>query len=137
MTGNKKGGRGGSTRVKSAISRSKRAGLVFPVGRIHRRLRDSRVTQRVGAGAPVYLAAVVEYLVAEVLELSGNASIDNKKKRIIPRHIMMAVRHDDELEKLLRNVTIADGGVIPHVHAVLLPKKTRKAAAEAAGKPAE
>ena len=68
-----------------AKSRSSRAGLQFPVGRIHRLLRKGNYAERVGAGAPVYLAAVMEYLAAEVLELAGNAARDNKKTRIIPR----------------------------------------------------
>ena len=104
-------------------SRSSRAGLQFPVGRIHRLLRKGNYAERVGAGAPVYLAAVMEYLAAEVLELAGNAARDNKKTRIIPRHLQLAIRNDEELNKLLSGVTIAQGGVLPNIQAVLLPKK--------------
>ena len=103
------------------------AGLQFPVGRIHRHLRKGNYAERIGAGAPVYLAAVMEYLAAEVLELAGNAARDNKKTRIIPRHLQLAIRNDEELNKLLSGVTIAQGGVLPNIQAVLLPKKSHKA----------
>ncbi|XP_056280791.1 histone H2A-like isoform X1 [Pseudoliparis swirei] len=63
-----------------------------------------------------------------ILELAGNAARDNKKTRIIPRHLQLAVRNDEELNKLLGGVTIAQGGVLPNIQAVLLPKKTEKAA---------
>ncbi|XP_045139501.1 histone H2A-beta, sperm [Echinops telfairi] len=95
-----RGKTGGKARAK-AKSRSSRAGLQFPVGRVHRLLRKGHYAERVGAGAPVYLAAVLEYLTAEILELAGNAARDNKKTRIIPRHLQLAIRNDEELNKLL------------------------------------
>nr|XP_003942030.1 histone H2A type 2-A-like [Saimiri boliviensis boliviensis]XP_039316137.1 histone H2A type 2-A-like [Saimiri boliviensis boliviensis] len=118
-----RGKQGGKARAK-AKSRSSRAGLQFPVGRVHRLLRKGNYAERVGAGAPVYMAAVLEYLTAEILELAGNAARDNKKTRIIPRHLQLAIRNDEELNKLLGKVTIAQGGVLPNIQAVLLPKKT-------------
>ena len=111
---------------KKGPSRSKRAGLQFPVSRIHRFMRKSNLAGRIGAGAPVYLAAVLEYLSAEVLELAGNAARDNKKTRIIPRHLLLAIRNDDELNRLLAGVTVAQGGVLPNIHAMLLPKKSQE-----------
>merc|ERR1712119_1911 len=118
-------GKGGKVKGK-ATSRSSRAGLQFPVGRIHRLLRKGNYAKRIGAGGPVYMAAVMEYLAAEILELAGNAARDNKKSRIIPRHLQLAVRNDEELNKLLAGVTIAQGGVLPNIQSVLLPKKTEK-----------
>ena len=119
-------GKGGKIKKDGKKSRSSRAGLQFPVGRLHRLMRKGNYAERIGAGAPVYLAAVLEYLAAEVLELSGNAARDNKKTRISPRHIQLAVRNDEELNKLLAHVTISEGGVLPNIQAVLLPKKTVK-----------
>ncbi|KFD66044.1 hypothetical protein M514_00803 [Trichuris suis] len=105
-------------------SRSSKAGLQFPVGRIDRLLRGRNYAERIGAGAPVYLAAVIEYLTAEVLGLAGNAAHDSKNSRITPRHLQLAVRNDVELSQLLRGVTIAQGGVLPNIHPSLLPKKS-------------
>src|SRR6185503_15085278 len=114
MAGKGKGGRGKSSGQRP-VSRSSKAGLQFPVGRIARFMKQGRYAERVGAGAPVYLAAV--------LELAGNAAKDNKKTRIVPRHIQLAIRNDEELNKLMANTTIASGGVLPNINVFLLPRK--------------
>jgi len=105
--GNKKGG-----------SQSKKAGLVFPVGRVGSMLRRGQYARRVGASAAVYGAAILEYLTAELLELTAKAAAaaGNKKKavtRLTPRLITLAVRHDEDLGSLLQNVTLSRGGVLP------------------------
>lgn len=119
-----KGGKSGRGKAdgKKSITKSSKAGLQFPVGRVGRFLKKGKYAARVGAGAPVYLASILEYLTAEILELAGNAARDNKKTRIIPRHIQLAVRNDEELNKLFGGVTIAQGGVVSAIHPTLLPK---------------
>ena len=44
----------------------------------------------------------------------------------MPRHVQLAVRNDEELNKFLGGVTVASGGVLPNIHSVLLPKKSKK-----------
>ena len=110
---------------KSKGSRSSKAGLIFPVGRIGSLLRGGRYAKRVGASSAVYMAAVLEYLTAELLELSAKvvSQQKNKSKRITPRAVTVAVRHDDDLGTLLKDVTVSRGGVIPNVHKALEKKK--------------
>lgn len=105
--------------------KSSRAGIQFPVGRIHRKLKEGKFAGRVGATAPVFLAATLEYLCAEILELAGNAAQDDRKQRIIPRHLLLAMKNDDELNELLGGVTLPSSGVVPNIHDVLLPKRSK------------
>lgn len=77
-------------------------------------------------GLDFFCVLIVECVYIQVLELAGNAARDNKKNRIVPRHIQLAVRNDEELSKLLGSVTIANGGVLPNIHQTLLPKKVGK-----------
>ncbi|KAJ9065115.1 hypothetical protein DSO57_1023215 [Entomophthora muscae] len=114
----------GKTFATTRTSRSFRAGLQFPVVRIHRHLKRDNYAKRIGFGAAIYLAAVLEYLSAELIELAGNACRDNNKKRITPRHIQLAIRSDAEFDHMLGGVTISQGGVLPNIHENLLPKKS-------------
>lgn len=50
----------------SKLSRSARAGVIFPVGRLMRYLKKGTFKYRISVGAPVYMAAVIEYLAGNV-----------------------------------------------------------------------
>ena len=112
---------------KSTGSKSAKAGLIFPVGRISTMLRKGRYAKRVSASSGVYMAAVLEYLTAELLELSGKSVLASKKKttRVTPRAVTLAVRHDADLGALLANVTLSKGGVVAGVSKAL-EKKSKK-----------
>ncbi|NXS19125.1 H2AX protein, partial [Mystacornis crossleyi] len=118
-----RGKSGGKARAK-AKSRSTRARLQFPVGRVHRLLRPGHFAERVAAAAPVYLAAVLEYLTAENLDPASDLARESKKTRVNPRPRILPTRNDEELNKPLGSVTIAQGGVLPYIQPMLLPRKT-------------
>lgn len=119
-----KGGRG-AKKASARSSKSAKAGLVFPVSRIHRFLKTNRAANRVSATASVYATAVLEYLCAEVLELSGNCSRSTGKKRIVPRHILLALKADEEFNIMMNKskVVIPDAGVPPNIQSALLTEK--------------
>lgn len=101
--------------VNFVISHTAMAGLTFPVSRVRRHMRG-RHAPRIRKKVPIYLAAVLEYLVAEVLNQAGIAADSQKKTRVLPRHVQLAIRTDQELKELLKGVTIAEGGVMPYIH---------------------
>ena len=108
----KKGGKKAATKKKDGEQKpnnTTRAGLLFPVGRCGSMLRKGRYQRRISHAAAVFMAATLEYLTAETLELSCK-SVD-KKKRLTPRAICLAVRNDADLGSLMANATISRGGV--------------------------
>jgi len=116
---------------RQSISRSTRSGLQFPVGRIRSQLARGGYAQRQSASASVYIAAVLEYLAAEVLELAGNVTRDDKRRRLTPGDIHRAVCSDEELSRLFVDVLIQEGGMTPHIEPFLLKSvKAKKAALE-------
>lgn len=122
------GGKGGAKMCpakKSSKSANKKAGLTFPVARVNRYIKKGRFAKRVGGNAPIFMAAVLEYVVAEVLEVAGNNALADKKHRLRPRHVMLAIQEDQDLQKLLGGVTIAGAGVAPGIQEFLKPKKDK------------
>jgi histone H2A len=118
-TSDKGKGEGGRCDKKST-SESSKAGLQFAVGRIGRYLPSGRIRYATRYWRPSWNSSS-----AKILELAANGARDNKKTRIVPRHIILAIRHDEELNKLLLGgVMIASGGVLPNIPAVILPKKS-------------
>jgi len=103
------------------------SGLTFPENKIAALLKEHWLG-RVGAGAGIYLAAVLEYMCAEILELSGNAAKEDKDSpdEIKPRHIMLAIRNDEEFNRLCRTVVIPDCGALPHIPRALVPHLTEE-----------
>lgn len=60
---------------------------------------------------------------AEILELAGNAARDNKKGRIAPRHILLAVANDEELNQVPVCILVQELCAVAWVK--LLPGKVR------------
>ena len=100
---------------------SARSGLTFPVAYFTNLIKNKLHT-RVGKTSGVYLAATMEYLAAEILELAGNAARDMRQSRITPRHILLSVRGDAELDSLFTGI-VPGGGVVPHIHRALVGNK--------------
>lgn len=102
-------------KTQRRTSRRKQTKLLFPAYRVRRFLHDGNYTKRIGRNAPAALAAVLEYLMIEILGLSGRIAKKFKSKRIQPRHLLLAIRLDDELNELLQHVIVAQGGVLPNI----------------------
>lgn len=66
---------GKSSKISGSLSKrrnkSQLAGLTFPVSRVGRMMKIHSPHYRIGQGSKVYLAAVLEYLSAELLEMAG------------------------------------------------------------------
>jgi hypothetical protein len=72
------------------------------------------------------MAGVLEYLVAEVLDLSKIEADETKMKTLQPRHINLAFRKDQELSMLMHHATFTSSSVIVETHPFHLQGKAAK-----------
>ncbi|KAM6211285.1 histone H2A-like [Sarcoramphus papa] len=105
---------------KSRSSRSSRAGLLFPVSRVDRQLRRGRFAERFGARAPVYLAAVLQWVTHKTMDVAGKISKKSKQQRISPSHLQTAMQKSSVLKQLLQ-------GGVPRCRGRAVPKSQRVA----------
>ncbi|NXN76982.1 H2A1A protein, partial [Himantopus himantopus] len=91
---------------KSRSSRSSRAGLLFPVSRIDRQLRRGLFAERFGARAPVYLAAVLQWVTHKTMDVAGTICKNSKQKRISPSHLQTALQKCSVLKQPLRGAAV-------------------------------
>ena len=88
-------------------------------------MRRDRLQQRIGKNAAVFMAGVLDYITSEIMECSGDITEGAKKKRIIPRHIKLALSNDEELMKITAGSIIHEGGVKPHIEEALIQKQKK------------
>lgn len=114
------------SRSGAANMSKKNTGLVFNCYNMRRKLLSKGRVKKVKSEAAVYMAAVLEFIVAELMEISGNFSRVLKTKTIKPRHMRLAIDEDDEFKELFESahVVLPGAGVCPRIHAVLSSVRT-------------
>ncbi|XP_072190429.1 histone H2A.J-like [Excalfactoria chinensis] len=112
--------------VRTKKSRSSRAGLLFPVSRIERQLRRGQFAERFGASAPVYLAAVLQWVTQKTMDMAGKISKKSNQHCISPLHLQMSVKNSSILKHLLGIEPKYRGKAVPKRKRVTSPSKTKK-----------
>ena len=118
-----------SSETSKGGSRQCKAGIIFPPSITEKFLRNFGYSKAmVTSAAPVFLAAVLEYLAAEILILASKSSVNNNRIRITIRDLQISISEDQELSNLFKklNISFLGGGVIPYIHECLILKKPRK-----------
>ncbi|XP_052557711.1 late histone H2A.2.2-like [Tympanuchus pallidicinctus] len=111
---------------KSRSSRSSRAGLLFPVSRTDRQLRRGQFAERFGASAPVYLAAVLQWVTHKTMDVAGRISKKSNQQCISPCHLQMAVKSSSVLKHLLGSGPKRRGRAVPQSQRMASPSKRKQ-----------
>ena len=114
--------------ISIPIHKQNKANILFSPSLIHKFLRQfGYIKIMVSVNASVYLAAVLEYLTFEVLDLANMLCIENKRIRLTIRDLELSIRSDTELDNLFvkLNINLLGGGVVPFIHSSLLNKQSK------------
>lgn len=122
----KAGARKRGTPSKKAVSRTVRSGLTFSVGRVDRWLNAHKMTERKAAKTAIVATAILEQVMAEVVQTAGDFTKEQGKTRITPRLIQQSIFKDVDLRKILGSAKIVGGGVEALRHVKFLPLAQRK-----------
>ena len=110
-------------------SRQTKAGIIFPPSVVEKFLRkfDTSLIM-VTHGAPIFLAAVLEYICLEIIELSALLAKEEKRIRITVSDLESSIKSDAELSKLVlnNNIKFLGGSVEQYIHPNLITKKSGK-----------
>ena len=110
-------------------SRQTKANIIFPPSIVEKFLRNFVYSKiMISSLVPVYLASVLEYIAAEILDISVFTCKQNKHIRITVRDLELSVRHDNDFDLLFKklNISFLGGGVVPYIHTSLLNNKKHK-----------
>ncbi|GFT44872.1 histone H2A [Nephila pilipes] len=89
-----------------------KSGRGFTVARIRAMLKAKNFAQRISDTGAVFLTAVLQYLAAEILEVSLHEARTNSSRRIQPQHIHVALKSDGEFSPLFRNAVFAGNSYV-------------------------
>ena len=95
---------------KRPVRKQDKAAIEFPVGRIGRHLRKNSYFTRISEGASIYIAAALQHIINDILDLAVEVVNDDGRKRIIPGHILRGIIEDEEIKSLFKNALIFEGG---------------------------
>ena len=100
---------GSRRRRRHYLSCSLRAELQFPVSRVDCLLREGCYVLRLSSSTPIFLAGILEYLTANILELAGQEALNNHKMRITPEHVQRALVNNEHLSRLFEATACSQG----------------------------
>lgn len=120
---------------KSVHNKASRSGLSIPPHISEKHLREQNSTKEKAASrlnvsekAQIYLAAIIEYIASQYLEVAGNTTRDGKRKNVTTRDIYVASAEDEDLTNLMHRVNFSwiGAGVIPYIHEAFIPTKDKR-----------